>query len=217
VPDLARLSELVDDPLIPGDEIRRFYLELRGTITPLKIKVLNIVLLVFSQRLILKEYEGANLLDDTIFAMAQYQPNSLDTTFKCLFARFAEYGVRYSREKDFKFVGSFQGYWTETFRKAKMVRPDYSETPNASTFDPSWREKRADALANGTLDPDNNVRHFNMITIQEMNYCWLLRASKEVSNTDSQTVIRFLLSHIFLVALFSRRRFERMICSSELY
>jgi hypothetical protein len=181
-PDFASLAEIVADPDIPGSTTRRFYIELRGFKSPLKRSVLNMALLLFSQRLIKKEFEGRDLLDPATFAAAQYESTSIDTLLKCLFAVFTENSIQYSREKDFKFSGSFSAYWNDTFEKCQSFRPDFGTAPNASCFDPAYREKTRRAIELGKLRPFENVRHFNMLVLQELQTNWLLRSCKEPVN-----------------------------------
>ena len=102
------LTELVDDPLDPGNKKERFYLELRGVRDPAKRKVLGQAVLLFSSRLVkLKHATTTAFATPLDYANAQYQPNVVGTMMRTLFAHFRQNDILFSQSKDFNDKGTF--------------------------------------------------------------------------------------------------------------
>ena len=102
------LTELVDDPLDPGNKKERFYLELRGVRDPAKRKVLGQAVLLFSSRLVkLKHATTTAFATPLDYANAQYQPNVVGTMMRTLFSHFRSNDILFSQSKDFNEKGTF--------------------------------------------------------------------------------------------------------------
>ena len=102
------LTELVDDPLDPGNKKERFYLELRGIRDPAKLKLFGQAILLFSSRLVkLKHATTTAFASPLDYANAQYQPNVVGTMMRTLFAHFRQNDIPFSMSKDFNTKGTF--------------------------------------------------------------------------------------------------------------
>jgi hypothetical protein len=175
------LTEIISDPLIPSKATRRFYVMLRGEMTPAKKLVLNYALLCYSQSLVKSEYIGTDLSDPKVFAMAQYQPNTLETHFKVLFSVFKKEQIHYQMQKDFNGPGDFHAYWKDAMAVAAEHRPlDYARKPNAAVPDMCQKQKLRATLDNGTLDPYSNYDHMMMVLPDLVLTTFILRGGKEV-------------------------------------
>jgi hypothetical protein len=136
------LTEIAPDPSIPSKTTRRFFIMLRGNMTRAKKMVLNYALLCYSRSLVKKEFIGEDLSDPAVFALAQYQPNTLETHFKVLFSVFKKEQIHYQMQKDFNGPGDFHAYWKDTMAVAAEHRPlEYARKPNACEPDMSQKEK----------------------------------------------------------------------------
>jgi hypothetical protein len=176
------LTVFVSDPELPLEKVRTLYLLLRGIATPLKKRILNFALILLSQNLIKKDYIGrTDLHEPQVKADAQYQPNSLTTMFKCLFARFGEKGILLRLDHDFFNAGDFQCYWKDVFKQTAILRDDYAKLPNQAQFDECSKTKIALAIESGALDPINNYGHHMMLLVEQMGTNWMLRGGVEVS------------------------------------
>ena len=182
---------MVPDPEMFGMKRRRFFILLRGVKTPLKKRVLNYSLLLFSQRLIKKNWEGQSLLDPQIFADAQYEPLVSAMMTRCLFAVFSNEQIIYSQAKDFNETGDFHAYFKDVYQRTKLLRPTFATAPNASSFEPLFRQKRQAAIDSGDLDPLENYTHHTWVLLEEINSCWALRASQEVRIFYSLFILQF--------------------------
>jgi hypothetical protein len=69
------------------------------------------------------EFIGTDLSDPKVFAMAQYQPNTLETHFKVLFSVFKKEQIHYQMQKDFNGPGDFHAYWKDAMAVAAEHRP----------------------------------------------------------------------------------------------
>lgn len=178
------LTELINDPDMPSMKIRKFYVMLRNTMTPAKKMVLNFALLCYSQSLIKKEYAGTDLSDPKTFAMAQYQPNSLETHFKVLFSVLKTNQIHYQLQKDFNGPGDFQAYWKHTMSVAALHRPsDYARKPNAAVPDMNQKKKIRAQLEDGRLDPYNKYDDMMMVLADSVLTNFILRGGREVSTS----------------------------------
>jgi hypothetical protein len=102
------LTELVDDPLDPGNKKERFYLELRGIRDPAKLKLFGQAILLFSSRLVkLKHATTTAFASPLDYANAQYQPNVVGTMMRTLFSHFRQNDILFSMSKDFNTKGTF--------------------------------------------------------------------------------------------------------------
>lgn len=186
------LTELINDPDMPSKKTRKFYVMLRNTMTPSKKMVLNYALLCYSQSLVKKEYVGKDLSDPNTFAMAQYQPNSLETHFKVLFSVLKTNQIHYQFQKDFNGPGDFQAYWKHAMGVAALHRPlDYARKPNAAVPDMSQKEKIRVQLRDGRLDPYKNYEHMVMLLADKVLTTFILRGGKEVSITSGEIYNNF--------------------------
>ena len=104
-----QLAEVIPDPTPPHKKKRRLYLLCSGGPNENKLAILNWALCVFSMSLVMDEYRGMDLSKDpTLFAAAQYQPNTVETKFKYLFGTFKAVGIVYSQQFSFNGVGKCQ-------------------------------------------------------------------------------------------------------------
>ena len=132
-PDFAGLTEEIDDPDMPGTKTRRFFVFLRGVRTPLKMKVLNYALLLFSQRLTLKKYQDQDMTNPETFAKAQYQTTTMEVMMKTLFSAFSAEGITFRFKKDFNGPGHFNAYWKNRMQTPKST----AQTWERSQWHPS--------------------------------------------------------------------------------
>jgi hypothetical protein len=101
------LSDFVPDPDDPSTKTRQFYVYCRGPKTPARYRIMNASLIFFSKTFVQLKYVGMDLSDINLFVKAQYQPNSCAKNFRCLFAIFANQGIRYTLAKSFNDAGTF--------------------------------------------------------------------------------------------------------------
>jgi hypothetical protein len=99
------LSDFVTDPDDDTTKICQFYVYCRGTKTPARYKIINAALIFFSKTFVQLKYVGMYLSDINLFVKAQYQPNSCAKNFWCLFAIFANQGIRFTLAKSFNGTG----------------------------------------------------------------------------------------------------------------
>ena len=101
-----QLAEMICDPSPPHKEKPRLFILCSGDPNENKHAILNWALCVFSMSLVMDEYRGVDLSKDpTLFAAAQYQPNTVETKFKYLFGSFKAVGIVYSQQFHFNGVG----------------------------------------------------------------------------------------------------------------
>jgi hypothetical protein len=96
---------------------------LRGDMTPAKKMVLHYALLCYLRLLVKKEYTGEDLSDPAVFALVQYQPNTLEMHFKVLFSVFKKEQIHYRMQKYFNGPGDIHTYWKDTMVVAVEHRP----------------------------------------------------------------------------------------------
>ena len=100
------LAEKIPDPEDPSVLKFRLYIECRAPPAPRKHKLLNYALMLYSVSHRKKKYRGMDLSKSTaLFAEAQYEPNTVDLFFKCLFSRFHSESIPYRLSKDFNGQG----------------------------------------------------------------------------------------------------------------
>ena len=174
------LTPFIDDPECPGSiKLRTFYVCLRGLKSPMKKRILNFTMLLFSMSFVKKEFDGQDLSDPKVFADAQYEPSTVDMFLRCLFSVFSSHGIVYRKDHDFNETGDFPGYWKDTFAKSQVQRPDYGTKSNAATFDSNYKRKRRAAIDNGTLNPLTDYDHHTWILLEDFLTHNMLRGSQE--------------------------------------
>jgi hypothetical protein len=106
---LKYLSKYVEDPDSSIKRpIRQLYVFCRGITNQDKYEILNACLVWFSKSFVKLEFRGVDLSDDLeLFVRAQYQPNTVAKSFRCLFAVFRSNQLIYSLAKDFNGKGTF--------------------------------------------------------------------------------------------------------------
>lgn len=206
-PSFQFLSEIIDDPEVKGERVRRFYVAIRGVKTLTKKKLLNFSLILFSQSFIKVDYQGEDLTDPYIFAQAQYEPNTVDMNLRCLFGVFSSKSVAYSKGQDFKQRGDFPAYWKNVFELARKLRPDYGTNRKASSFDPDFRQKRRNAIANGTFQPLTNYTHHTWMLLEEIMSVNMLRGAQEPSMLCVDDFIHGIMPS---TSIYAGRRFYRI-------
>jgi len=95
----------VPDPEL-GGEIELFFLKVRGVQLDGKRDILALALMAFSVRFIKKDYIGVKFKSAKHFADAQYQPNTVATSFRMLFAYFKDNNIQYSLYQHFNRKGT---------------------------------------------------------------------------------------------------------------
>ena len=81
--------------------IRQLYVFCRGLITRDNYEILNTCLVWFSKSFVKLAFIGVDLTDECTLVRAQYQPNTVAKSFRCLFAKFKSNQVMFSLAKDF--------------------------------------------------------------------------------------------------------------------
>ena len=76
-PTLKPLTNIVDDPKEPSNQIEQFYVKCPGAANTAKLKVANATLTHFSLMLVKKGHHQAEYKTPLQFAHAQYQPNAV--------------------------------------------------------------------------------------------------------------------------------------------
>ena len=104
-PTLKPLTNIVDDPEEPSNQIEEFYVKCRGAATTAKLKVANAALTQFSLMLVKKGHHQAEYETPLEFAQAQYQPNNVARMLRTLFSHFRKNGLTFSLSKDFNGKG----------------------------------------------------------------------------------------------------------------
>ena len=100
------LAEKIPDPEDPSTMKFRLYIECRAPVAPKKHFLLNWALMIYSVSHRKKKYRGMDLSKNTaLFAEAQYEPNTVDLFFKCLFSRFHSESISYKLSRDFNGKG----------------------------------------------------------------------------------------------------------------
>ena len=126
-------------------------------------------------------YEKVNLLDEKFtqqHATACYQPNSMNSRLKELFAQFHENGIVFSHINDFKEPGGFSNFFRTIWAKCANLRTDFGVLPFASSFDANSEEK---IRKNGHYDFKNNYNDCLELLIHNTLKLFQLRGGCEVS------------------------------------
>ena len=95
-PTLKPLTNIVDDPKEPTNQIEEFYVKCCVAATTAKLKVVNAVLTHFSIIMMKKGHHQAEYKTPLQFAQAQYQPNVVAWMFRTLFSHFRKNGLTFS-------------------------------------------------------------------------------------------------------------------------
>ena len=105
-PTLKPLTNIVNDPEEPTNQIKEFYVQCRGVVTTVKLKVANAALTQFSLMLVKKGHHQAEYETPLEYAQAQYQPNNVARMLRTLFSHFRKNGLTFSLSKDFNSKGT---------------------------------------------------------------------------------------------------------------
>jgi hypothetical protein len=169
---------------------RQLYINLRGDTTLEKKRILNKCLLITARFMVLRKYVGQDHAKASVEERAKmmYQPSTLKTYYKLLFATFKDHGLYWSFSKDFKGKGELCGYYKYLFVETQAVRSDYGLKVKQGQFDEDSHPKIIAALKSGLLCPfntdhDSCFNHLMMILVDRMFETFMLRADKEVSAT----------------------------------
>ena len=107
-PSSKKLAKLVSDPLNPSETIRQFFVSTQGLYDTHKRKIVAECLTAFYVQFVMKPYQHIKKVESAQqFADAQYQPNSVATHFRTLFAYFKQEGITYLLHTDFNNKGTF--------------------------------------------------------------------------------------------------------------
>ena len=87
-PTLKPLTNIVDDPKEPTNQIEEFYVKCRGAATIAKLKVANTALTHFSITLVKNGHCRAEYNSPLEFSQAQYQPNIVPRMLRPYFPTF---------------------------------------------------------------------------------------------------------------------------------
>ena len=126
-------------------------------------------------------FEKVNLLDEhftATHANACYQPSSVESRLKELFAQFREQGIVYGYFIDFKFSGGYANFFTTIWKKCREFREDFGSLPHASTFDADAEIK---IRQNGNYDFKNSYDDCLQLIIHNTLKVFQLRGGCEVS------------------------------------
>lgn len=178
-PKLSRLVDQVEGE--DGKPVLRIFRLLGGMKTKTKYDLLNATLIVFSQKLVKKEYQNVDLsqLSEVERAEAQYQPNQVQKVFKQVFRVLRENSVIF-QQSDFKGnKGSYEAYWKIQFNKTATVRSDFGRKPNQAMPELDMDTKLRQG--NPPLDPFSDYKDHVEITCLRLMRDYALRGSLEVS------------------------------------
>jgi hypothetical protein len=178
-PHLAFLSEHILDPN-EGRLRRQLFILCQGAKSQAKMEILNSVLLIFASSLLQKKYRGTDLssLSTEELAEAQYQPSTLSTMHKQLFADFNREGITIKLSNFKTFHGSFQAYWKGSFLATAQLRPDYGRLPNQAPVDQDEDFK----LRNNAKPPWDFTQYNDLICVfvWQLLTTFMLRGCQEV-------------------------------------
>ena len=104
-PTLKPLTNMVDDPDEPSNQIEEFYVQCRGAATTARLKLANATLTHFSTTLVKNGHCLGETTTPLQFAQAQYQPNNVARMLRTLFSHFRKKGLTFSLSKDFNGKG----------------------------------------------------------------------------------------------------------------
>jgi len=113
-------------------------------------------------------------------ANRMYQPNTVTTKFKHIFAIFASNGCMIGQKDFINFPGSYQLYWTVAYKYTAAIRDDFGKRPNRAQVEMDGDLKIRKAIAEGKLDISNNYEHCLMYITYLLSYMAGTRGSNEV-------------------------------------
>ena len=170
-----------------GSNRRRvFYKEVAGEKDEKKERTLNLCLVVFAEKLRKDEKSVPKALLDSARTeeekqiLRMYQPNSLGTMHRQLFAHFKRNGIEYC-QADFKHgkSGSFYAYWKHKMAEAAKVIDNYGRAPKRSEFD-----EDEDYKLRNCANPPWNFNEYNdllHLIVWQLLTQFMLRGAQEVS------------------------------------
>ena len=182
---LRPLTEMVFDG--EGRKPKRlFYKLLGGPRNEDKKKMINMCLVVFGEKLRKEKSHGlekkieAARCDKEKENLSMYQPSTLGTMHRQLFANFRRNGIEFS-QSDFKHggAGTFHAYWKNKMAEAARYIDNYGRTPMRSSYDVDEEYK----LRN-SANPPWNLGEYNDILallVWQMITSFMLRGALEVS------------------------------------
>jgi hypothetical protein len=204
-PRLKFLADSIPDPEAPDKIIPRLYLLVRGVPTDARMEVLNSVMCFFGESLFLKSYDGQDLsklppderakvsrhncscyhyfwelLTNYFFLLlqAEYQPGTLKTYHKQIFAEFKRNGILIEQKLLTKRPGNYDQLWRERMEEAVKHRSDYATLPKQAIV-----EVNENVLLRTKANPPWNFDLFedvmDLFVFVGMKI-FILRASKEV-------------------------------------
>ena len=100
--NLSQLSDMVDDPESPWEDVHKFILYTRGYKSRSKFDIINECLICFVRMHKMKKV-ASGLTDCHRYAY-EYQSTTWETMLNLLFSYFAEYGILYKHPKDYSLV-----------------------------------------------------------------------------------------------------------------
>ena len=174
--------KLVPDPSFQNRELPLFFTTFRGPKSEDKKYLFNQILFHFVVNMKKNGYENVNLLDNEftdLHATACYQPNTMDSRMKELFAQFHENGIVYSHINDFNHPGGFANFFQTIWAKCSNLRSDFGILPNAATFDQNSEQKIRE---NGNYGYKNNYNDCLELLIHNTLKLFQLRGGCEVSS-----------------------------------
>ena len=195
-----------------GPNIRiRLFDVVGGLPTPDKSKLLNNICINYAvnmkmkltQKLIDKIKEDGEIDVDTLetidpvfnpevakkypqLAKRMYQPGTVTTSLKHVFAVLHSNGVMINQRDFNNFPGSYLLYWTLAWEYAAAIRSDFGTRPNRAQVEMDGDKKIREAMNAGKLDITNNYHHCLMYILYMMAYSYGLRGTKEVSKRDDE-------------------------------
>ena len=193
---------------IEGESSLVIFRVLEGPRTPSKCRLLNNTLLIFSVNLkkkpISKEEadeltpEASSPVPNPILrptkdekiniehAERMYEPNTILSFFKLIFAVFRSMGV-YITQSDLRMItGSYHLYWDLTFAHTASIRSDYATASRRAQVEENATLKIRIAIQSGDLDLENNYHHVLMYLTWSIAECFARRGSKEVSLSSEE-------------------------------
>lgn len=141
-PNFSFMAELQANPLDPKKTTRRLYILCGGVVTNAKVKLLNFALVYYHENFVKKKFADVDMenASPNTKAMAQYQPGSIATLSRRLFATFKANGVYISLSQIKALPGSFFATTQTKMAVTSSVRSDYGRV-NRARFDEDEEEK----------------------------------------------------------------------------